>query len=76
MSFTLINSLKTILISFPLKLLLKLSGLLFTILGDKVSFSPPVIKPLLAQLVKSKRVASKKEVFRNFVIVIKNGGTK
>ena len=50
MSFTLINSLKLIFISLLLKLVLKFFGLLETILGEIVSFAPPVMVPLLAQL--------------------------
>ena len=48
----LINSSKLILISFPLKLVLKFSGKLPVIFGAIVSFAPPVIVPLFAQFTK------------------------
>ena len=76
MSFILISSLKLILISFPLKLVVKLSGLLLMIFGAMVSLSPPVIVTRLAQLVNNKRLANKKAMYLNFFIFFYNVVTK
>jgi hypothetical protein len=46
------------------------------ILGAMVSLSPPVIVPLLAQLVNNKRLANIKAMCFNFVIFSNNGATK
>src|SRR3970040_2287682 len=50
-SFSLMYSSKVNLISFPLKSVLKFFGKLTFKTGAKVSFKPPVILPLLAQLI-------------------------
>jgi hypothetical protein len=50
----------------------KLSGELYIILGAIVSLSPPVIVPLLAQLVNNKRLANRKAMCFNFVIFSNN----
>src|SRR3990167_1661917 len=57
-SFNLMNSSKVSLISFPLKLVLKFFGKLAFKTGAMVSFSPPVIDPLLAQPMVSNRSRS------------------
>ena len=76
MFLTLISSSKFIFISVPLKLVEKFSGALLIIFGAIVSLSPPVITPRLAQFVNNKRLANKKVMFFNFVIVSNNGVTK
>ena len=57
-----------IFISFPLKLVLKFSGKLPTIFGAIVSFGPPVIVPLFAQLVKNEATINRTVIYFNFVI--------
>jgi hypothetical protein len=54
----------------------KFSGALLIIFGAIVSLLPPVIVPRLAQFVNNKRLANKKVMFFNFVIVSNNEVTK
>lgn len=55
MSFSFIYSSKRISISLPVKLMVKFSGLLLTIIGAMVSFKPPEGEPFFAQSTKESR---------------------